>query len=77
MLMHFTHISLVTAFLSTAPGGMAEMGLTAMLLNVDLSVIIAFQLSPHVIYLNGITTNFEMVVVKNVKSIGMCGKNCG
>jgi membrane AbrB-like protein len=44
VLMHFTHISLVTAFLSTAPGGMAEMGLTAMLLNADLSVIIAFQL---------------------------------
>lgn len=44
LLMHFTHISLVTAFLSTAPGGMAEMGLTAMILNADLSVIIAFQL---------------------------------
>ena len=44
VLMHFTHISLVTAFLSTAPGGMAEMGLTAMLLNADLSVIVAFQL---------------------------------
>jgi membrane AbrB-like protein len=44
VLMHVTHISLVTAFLSTAPGGMAEMGLTAMLLNADLSVIVAFQL---------------------------------
>lgn len=37
-------ISLITAFLSTAPGGMAEMGLTAMLLQADLSVIVAFQL---------------------------------
>jgi membrane AbrB-like protein len=44
VLMHVTHISLVTAFLSTAPGGMAEMGLTAMLLHADLSAIIAFQL---------------------------------
>lgn len=44
LLMHFHNISLVTAFLSTAPGGMAEMGLTAMLLNANLSVIVAFQL---------------------------------
>lgn len=36
--------SLVTAFLSTAPGGMAEMGLTALLLHADLSAIVAFQL---------------------------------
>ncbi|WP_378954992.1 AbrB family transcriptional regulator [Pelosinus sp. sgz500959] len=44
LLMHFHHISLVTAFLSTAPGGMAEMGLTGMMLQADLSVIVAFQL---------------------------------
>lgn len=43
-LMHFQHLSLVTAFLSTAPGGMAEMGLTGMLLHADLSIIVAFQL---------------------------------
>lgn len=43
-LMRIYHITLVTAFLSTAPGGMAEMGLTAMLLHADLSVIVAFQL---------------------------------
>jgi len=36
--------SLATAFLSTAPGGMAEMGLTAMAVNADISVVIAFQL---------------------------------
>ncbi|CUH96324.1 putative membrane protein [Propionispora sp. 2/2-37] len=36
--------SLVTAFLSTAPGGMTEMGLTAMILHADLSVIIAYQI---------------------------------
>lgn len=36
--------SLVTAFLSTAPGGMTEMGLTAMMLQADLSVIIAYQM---------------------------------
>lgn len=44
LLMYFHGLSLVTAFLCTAPGGMAEMGLTAMLLKADLSVIVAFQL---------------------------------
>lgn len=36
--------SLVTAFIATAPGGMAEMGLTAIMVHADLSVIIAYQL---------------------------------
>ncbi len=44
LLMRFHDISLITAFLSTAPGGMAEMGLTGILLHADLSVIVAFQL---------------------------------
>lgn len=44
LLMRFHDISLITAFLSTAPGGIAEMGLTGMLLHADLSVIVAFQL---------------------------------
>lgn len=44
LLMRFHDISLITAFLSTAPGGMAEMGLTGMMLQADLSVIVAFQL---------------------------------
>ncbi|MDR3591073.1 MAG: AbrB family transcriptional regulator [Negativicutes bacterium] len=37
-------ISFVTAFISTAPGGMAEMGLTALMVHADLSTVIAFQL---------------------------------
>jgi len=36
--------SLVTAFLGTAPGGVAEMGLTAMMVHADLSVVIAYQM---------------------------------
>lgn len=39
-----TKISFVTAFISTAPGGMAEMGLTALMVHADLSTVIAFQL---------------------------------
>ncbi|MEG6584130.1 AbrB family transcriptional regulator [Dendrosporobacter sp. 1207_IL3150] len=35
---------LITGFLSTAPGGMAEMGLTAMQLHADISIIVAYQL---------------------------------
>jgi hypothetical protein len=38
------NIPFVTAFISTAPGGMTEMGLTAMMINADLSTVIAFQL---------------------------------
>jgi membrane AbrB-like protein len=34
----------VSAFISTAPGGITEMGLTAMMVHADLSTIIAYQL---------------------------------
>nr|WP_239586027.1 AbrB family transcriptional regulator [Bacillus mesophilus] len=37
-------ISLGTAFLSTAPGGIAEMGLTAQAIGADLSIVAGFQL---------------------------------
>lgn len=43
MLTFFIPASLVTGFLSTAPGGVAEMGLTAMLVNADLSTVVAYQ----------------------------------
>lgn len=36
--------SLVTAFLSAAPGGMAEMGLTALLLGGDVSVVAGYHM---------------------------------
>jgi membrane AbrB-like protein len=39
-----TSISLLTAFISIAPGGIAEMGVTAIAVNADLSMVIAFQL---------------------------------
>lgn len=39
------HMSLLTAFISTSPGGMSEMGLVAMVTHADLSTVVAFQLS--------------------------------
>jgi membrane AbrB-like protein len=40
----FYPLTLVTAFLSTAPGGMTEMGVTAMTVNADLSIVTAYQM---------------------------------
>lgn len=41
----FLHpMSIETAFLSVAPGGMAEMGLTAAIVNADLAVVSSYQL---------------------------------
>lgn len=37
-------IGFVTAFISTAPGGITEMGLTAMMVHADLSAVVAFQI---------------------------------
>lgn len=37
-------ISIATGFLSTAPGGMAEMGITATMVHADLSMVSAYQL---------------------------------
>lgn len=40
----FHSMSIATAFLSVAPGGMAEMGLTASLVRADLSIVSSYQL---------------------------------
>ncbi|PZE22098.1 AbrB family transcriptional regulator [Paenibacillus xerothermodurans] len=37
-------VSMVTAFLSTAPGGMTEMGVTATLVGADVSLVVAYQM---------------------------------
>jgi len=37
-------ISFLTAFISTAPGGIVEMGITAMAVHADVSLVIAYQL---------------------------------
>ncbi|AJY77682.1 hypothetical protein VN24_12025 [Paenibacillus beijingensis] len=37
-------MSLVTAFLSTAPGGLAEMGVTAITVHADVSIVSSYQL---------------------------------
>ena len=44
LLSRYTATNLVTGFLSAAPGGMAEMGLTAMMVSADVSSVVAFQL---------------------------------
>ncbi len=40
----FMPATLLTAFLSTAPGGMAEMGMTAIVLHADIATVLVFQL---------------------------------
>ena len=37
-------ISFLTAFISTAPGGMVEMGITAITVHADISLVVAYQL---------------------------------
>ena len=44
LLEYMDGLDVATAFLSMAPGGMAEMSLTGMSVGADLSVIVAFQL---------------------------------
>ena len=44
LLTYLYPIELLTAFLSTAPGGMAEMGLTAVAVHADLATVTAYQL---------------------------------
>ncbi|HWR05430.1 AbrB family transcriptional regulator [Sporomusa sp.] len=41
---HFYSMSLITTFISMAPGGMSEMGLIALTANADLPTVVAFQL---------------------------------
>lgn len=41
---HLAPISFVTAFLSMAPGGISEMGLTATIANADVPTVVSFQL---------------------------------
>jgi membrane AbrB-like protein len=40
----YFQMDFVTAFISTAPGGMTEMGLTALMVHAELSTVIAFQI---------------------------------
>lgn len=44
LLSRFHSIKLVTAFLGTAPGGIAEMGVTAIQVHADLSLVSAYQM---------------------------------
>ncbi len=42
---HVTTASLVTGFLSTAPGGLAEMGIVALEVGADTATMTAYQLT--------------------------------
>jgi membrane AbrB-like protein len=44
MLVKLYGIPFLTAFISTAPGGITEMGLTAMTVHADVSLVVAYQL---------------------------------
>ncbi len=44
ILTQMVSVSLLTSFIGTAPGGMTEMGLTAMMVHADLPTVVAFQL---------------------------------
>ncbi|ASS76105.1 hypothetical protein CIG75_14830 [Tumebacillus algifaecis] len=44
VLSSITGMGLTTAFLATAPGGIAEMGITAAMVHADLSMVTAYQL---------------------------------
>jgi membrane AbrB-like protein len=44
MLAYLHPITLITGFLSTSPGGMNEMGLTAMMVHADISMVVAYQI---------------------------------
>jgi membrane AbrB-like protein len=44
LLAEYSQVSLATAFLAAAPGGIAEMGLTALLLGADVTVVLAYQM---------------------------------
>jgi len=55
--MRIAPITFLTAFISTALGGMTEMGLTAMMVHADLSTVIAFQLFRLLFVLGVLCTN--------------------
>lgn len=44
ILTQWHHLEITTAFLGTAPGGMAEMGVTAAVVGADLSIVSSYQL---------------------------------
>lgn len=76
-LIRFDHISLVTAFLSTAPGGMAEMSLTGMILHADLSVIVAFQLFRLLFILMVLPPVLKWWLAKNTENKTLNKEDCG
>lgn len=58
----FTGIDLATAFLSTAPGGLSEMGIAALVVGADAGTMTAYQL-PRVLFIMGIFPYLARLIV--------------
>lgn len=58
----FTGIDLATAFLSTAPGGLSEMGIAALVVGADAGTMTAYQLT-RVLFIMGIFPYLARLIV--------------
>ncbi len=58
----FTGIDLATAFLSTAPGGLSEMGIAALVVGADAGTMTAYQLT-RVLFIMGIFPHLARLIV--------------
>lgn len=59
----FYSMDLLTGFLSTAPGGMSEMAITAISVNADLSTVTTYQLF-RILFINLVTVPFLRRMLK-------------
>lgn len=59
-----TSIDLPSAILATAPGGMAEMAVTAQVLHLAVPLVVGFQLTRGVL-VNALATHFHRIAVKS------------
>ena len=58
----FTGIDLATAFLSTAPGGLSEMGIAALVVGADAGTMTAYQLT-RVLFIMGVFPYLARLIV--------------
>lgn len=62
LISRFTGIDLATAFLSTAPGGLSEMGIAALVVGADAGTMTAYQLT-RVLFIMGIFPYLARLIV--------------
>lgn len=62
LISRFTGIDLATAFLSTAPGGLSEMGIAALVVGADAGTMTAYQLT-RVLFIMGIFPHLARLIV--------------